>query len=430
MIETSNAPAVESGGADESVSQAGIPKANYTALLAGLAGYLTTLPPDQCDTEAQYIADQFGEPVETVWADLCKRHPIAWRESGRGLEAARNATRFRLVLASDLQPRPMDWLVSGLVERDSLLQIFGDPGAAKTFMALDLAACIATGTDYHGRAVKQGPVVFIAGEGQNGLARRRKAWEIRNRAELKGAPFWFSTSPAAITDSGSVLEVLESIAQLDESPELIVLDTLARNFGPGDENSTQDMTAFVRGCDELRIAYSCTVALVHHTGHGDKSRARGSTVLNGAVDTAYRLTRDNDVIRVNCAKAKDCPEPEPFAFEFRAVELGFENEDGTQATSAVLHPVEVPAVPPAATGKNQNAALEQLEKVTARHRANLERAGKDPNTARVSLDDWRTACIDGGMPRRSWYDAKAALDEKRLIEIQPGGYVCRRTAGE
>ena len=35
----------------------------------------------------------------------------------------------------------------------------------------------------------------------------------------------------------------------DENPCLFVVDTLARSFGGGDENSATDMGVFVRNCD-------------------------------------------------------------------------------------------------------------------------------------------------------------------------------------
>ena len=71
----------------------------------------------------------------------------------------------------------MNWTISDLIERDSMGQIFGQPGASKTFQGIDMGLCVATGTDYHGKPVRPGPVVYVTGEGQNGLARRLKAWK-------------------------------------------------------------------------------------------------------------------------------------------------------------------------------------------------------------------------------------------------------------
>jgi RecA-family ATPase len=55
--------------------------------------------------------------------------------------------------------------------------------------------------------------------------------------------------------------VMKTIRELDEPPALVIFDTVARNMGPADENSTQDMTGFVRACDEIRTAWGCTVSL-------------------------------------------------------------------------------------------------------------------------------------------------------------------------
>ena len=65
-------------------------------------------------------------------------------------------------------------------------------------------------------------------------------------------------------------------AALEGLPVLIVVDTLARNFRGGDENQTADLNQFVAMMDDLKARYaSCTILIVHHTGHGDKQRGRG-----------------------------------------------------------------------------------------------------------------------------------------------------------
>lgn len=333
--------------------------------------------------------------------------------------------RFRLIHAGELEPRPVDWLVRDLLERNSLASWFGTAGSAKTFIVLDMACCIATGSEYHGRPVKSGSVAYIAGEGFNGITRRLLAWGIRHGIEMKDIPLHVSTMPARLTDVQSLSEVMDAIEATGTNPELIVLDTVARNFGPGDENSTSDMGEFVWACDELRHKFDSTVLLVHHSGHGDSSRGRGSSVLDGALDTAYRVSRNGDLITIDNKKMKDGPEPEPYAFKFRTVELGFNNDDGTPATSAVLHPAEVIDEPAQATGKHQKHALDCLERLFQKHRANLTQSGLPADTAKVTAADWRDTCTNEGMPRQRWYDAKASLWDCGAIEVN-GPYVSIR----
>jgi KaiC/GvpD/RAD55 family RecA-like ATPase len=333
---------------------------------------------------------------------------------------------FSLIPFGDLEPRPLDWLIQDLIERDSLIVLFGDPGAAKTFWALDMAFCVVSGKPHHDRKVKAGPVIYIAGEGHNGLARRRKAWENRHQVDLKGSPIFVSEGPAMLTDDLNLLAVLNAVGEtvdaVGQAPQLVVIDTLARNFGPGDENSTQDMTKFVRACDEIRIEHGCAVVLVHHTGHADKSRQRGSTVMNGAIDVSYRLKKnDQGVITIDHGKQpKDFLPVDPFAFKFRTVELGFENEDGAPATSAVLDRVDVPLSSRDAgqpkLGKNQRAGLSVLKKLMS--------------DGDVLVSEWRDACCHAGMNRHQFNDIRKSLsagkyifiDDDKILQVssQPG----------
>lgn len=86
------------------------------------------------------------------------------------------ATAFRFVAVGDLEYRPPEYIIDGLFETETLGPLFGDPGCGKLFLAVDIALSVASGVQFHGRDVRQGPVFFIAGEGHNGLARRFAAW--------------------------------------------------------------------------------------------------------------------------------------------------------------------------------------------------------------------------------------------------------------
>ena len=332
--------------------------------------------------------------------------------------------QFGFIRAGDLKPRPMNWQINTLFESDSLVLIVGPPSVGKSFWTMDLAACIATGTDHHGRTAKQGGIHYIAGEGHNGIARRLKAWQIKNATNLDDAPFFVSQMPATIGDPVNTSAVMEAIKETGAEPALVVLDTLNRNMA-GNENDTADMRAFIQCCDEIRAAHKCTVALVHHTGHGDQSRARGSSVLHGAIDTTFMLSKSPaGIVTVECTRMKDGPIPDPFAFKFRTVEIGIQNDDGTEATSAVLHPTDIPEEQPKVTGKNQTAALAALDDLFEQRQANLEGSGHEPTTARVRMDDWRDACMKR-MGKTGFYAAKKSLVDKGQIEIEPGGFVRR-----
>ena len=117
-----------------------------------------------------------------------------------------------------------DFLVDGLFESDTLAMLFGEPEHGKSFVALDVAACVASGAAYHGRSVRQGPVIYIAGEGRNGLRRRLSAWE-RTRCVLGCAAVPFLPSPAALLDAASAVADAVNLIAAETPPVLIVIDT-------------------------------------------------------------------------------------------------------------------------------------------------------------------------------------------------------------
>jgi len=334
------------------------------------------------------------------------------------------ARRFGFIHNSDLEAKIPEWVVRPFIESDSLVQIFGDPNCGKSFIGLDIAACVATGKDFHGKQTsKSGAAYYIAAEGRNGIKRRLKAWENRYQQPLVGWPLFISTGAGNLCDPESAAEIVDAIEGAGEPPAVIVIDTLARNFGPGDENSTKDMNMFIAALDRIRERYRCTIILIHHTGHGDKSRGRGAMALKGALDAEYRLDKDiYGVVRCEATKMKDAEIPEPMAFTIVSVEIGMLDEDGEPVTSAVLDSTDYKAPEKASTGKgkHQAAAVKIVQDLYDQQRHNLEEKGFCPSTARVRVDDWRTACIDSGMNRTNFHRVKHSLADQGVVFIDHG----------
>jgi hypothetical protein len=107
-----------------------------------------------------------------------------------------------------------------------------------------------------------------------------------------------------------------------KQPRLIIIDTLARNFGEGNESLAQDMSAFVRGCDDLRSGFpGVTVLVVHHPGKDQRRGARGSVALKGAADAEFALARKEDHCTLTNEKQKDGEEAKPISLELARVKL-------------------------------------------------------------------------------------------------------------
>lgn len=249
--------------------------------------------------------------------------------------------KFTLVPVSELELKPPEYLIKHILETDSLGVMFGDPKTGKSFIALDMACCIATGTPFHGHEIKKpGPVVYIAGEGKNGLKRRLEAWRLEHG--LKSLEnVYLVTQPQRLTEAECVEIIKGVLGKMPEKPVFVVIDTLARNFGDGDENSTQAMSKYVSATDEIRLATKgAAVMTIHHSGLGDKNRGRGSSALRAAIDCEYNVSKDGGTVRLENVNMKEAPNPDPIAFKTKSVDLGVEDEDGEPVTSLVLERTE------------------------------------------------------------------------------------------
>ncbi|MBZ0330423.1 helicase RepA family protein [Halomonas sp. ANAO-440] len=304
--------------------------------------------------------------------------------------------------------RPVSWLVRGYVEADSLALVYGEPGHGKSFLTIDLAASIATGTPWHGAETKPGPVFYIAGEGQNGIGRRFKAWAQHREASLAGVPLYISERAAPLDEKESAGKVLEAVdalaADARQAPALIVVDTLARCFA-GDENSATDIGAFVANLDALRHRWRATVLVVHHSGKDSTRGARGSTALRGAVDAEYRVTKDHaGTVTLEPTKMKDADMPDRLAFSLEPVEL--KGIEGEESGSCILKPMEDRAyTPKRPKGKHPRRVLEVLENLAALSPDHLG-AG-----CRVPVEECRRILGAEGMDRRRFLEAMSRLAE-------------------
>lgn len=317
------------------------------------------------------------------------------------------------------QPAPVPWLVQHLLIDGSLITLLGPSGSLKSFIALDILASAATGSPYHGKRTNHGATYYICTEGN--VARRLKAWSIVRDASLSEAPLFISTSAIGLTDPLNAAAVAAEVQRLSTDtgtkPRLVVIDTLARCFGAGDENSASDVGQFVANVDKhIRQFFGCAVLIVHHTGLADSGRARGSSALRAAVDTELVVERTDRMVTIRCTKQKDAPEFEPLGFEARVVELPWFDDDGEPETSLVLHPVEITqtAAKAVGLGDNQRRALEVLRTMYAENHQRLIDGGHDPAQALVRFSDWRER-LD--LDRRRFSEVREKLESRALIVI-------------
>lgn len=228
-----------------------------------------------------------------------------------------------------LQAKPDD-LIEGFMHEQEAVVLYGEPNGGKSFLALDWALCVATGKpwlDTH--EVKQGPVIYMAGEGAASLQTRIQAWMDFHRVEaIPGA--YFQVRPLHLRDEETIEEIQEKLktfaadergdTDADLQPRLIVVDTLSQFMMGGDENGP-DMALFVSNVRRLSQDNNTAVLIVHHTNKGGMQE-RGHTALRGNVDAMFRcvpLYQDGQLIGLELQndKQRDKERAKPLQIKLR-----------------------------------------------------------------------------------------------------------------
>jgi len=193
--------------------------------------------------------------------------------------------------------KPKDWLIKDLLLANTTISLYGPSGSLKSFYAIDLALSIACGRTfrdsegYLGKKIKQGKVMYLCGEGAEGIRGRLEAWQDTRGLTVPPENF-FSSRGATMVDKAHERKRLIGMVRRWK-PELLIIDTLRRNFS-GNENDSKEVSEFVGAIDEIRNSCRCSVMVVAHTGKDTTRGEMGSTVLRNAMDTRIRLKREDE----------------------------------------------------------------------------------------------------------------------------------------
>jgi hypothetical protein len=179
-------------------------------------------------------------------------------------------------------PSERRWLIEPLWAEQAVGLIGGEPKCCKSFLALELAVSVASGTPALRRfpARQTGPVLLFAGEDAPHVVRER----LEGIAQVAGVAFEaldlhviaVPTLRLDLPDDGRRLG--ETVAAL--RPKLLVLDPFVR-LHRIDENAAAEVTPLLASLRALQRRYQTAVVLVHHARKG-AGNARGGQALRGS----------------------------------------------------------------------------------------------------------------------------------------------------
>lgn len=224
--------------------------------------------------------------------------------------------RLRLYSTAELGKMPTpEWQVNEWIHQGAFVVVYGPPGCGKSFVVGDMGCSVSTGLPWQGQDTEQGHMLYVAGEGGSGMGKRSFSWMHEKSItdpDLLDVSWLLEPFPVQ-ADSEDMHVLLRRIEEMSTRPSFVVIDTLARCY-EGDENTQEDMSAFIRGVDQIRQEFGSTVVVIHHT-RLDGDRERGNTALRGAADTmisvACKKQGSEKLLTLKVDKQKEAREADP-----------------------------------------------------------------------------------------------------------------------
>ena len=193
------------------------------------------------------------------------------------------------------------WLVEQLWGESCVGVIGGAPKCAKTWLGLELALSVATGTPCLGKysVPRAGPALVYLAEDALPIVRQRVEGMARHRGiDIKHVDLHVITAPTLRLDrEPQRARLMETAKRM--RPRLLLLDPLVRLHGI-DENNATEVAALLAYFRALQRQLDLSVMLVHHTrknaagGVAAGQGLRGSSDIHAFGDSNLYLRRNQD----------------------------------------------------------------------------------------------------------------------------------------
>ena len=257
---------------------------------------------------------------------------------------------LRTVRAADIEPEAEGpkWLIESLWPDPAVGIIGGQPKSWKSFLALDLALSVASGTPCLGRyrvAEASSALIYLAEDSLLDVRCRIECLTQHRGLELDALDLDIIAEPVLRLDQErDQCRLLETVERL--RPRLLVLDPLVR-LHRLDENSSSEISGLLGYLRGLQRSHDVSVVLVHHTSKRSQARhgqsLRGTSDLHAWADVGLYLTWHGDRLRLTpelrTARSPDAIELDLVTEDPRAVHLEVRAEGGDAVADKAALPL-------------------------------------------------------------------------------------------
>jgi len=302
--------------------------------------------PERADNDNTRSIDT-SKMIQNSIAKAAIREPISAASTHEPISSSssspssttRTRERFEKTWFDEIKEgEPKVFIIKGAFGEREFTTVSGLPGTGKSVIVTDAACHVATGREWHGHKVKQGLVVYVAAERKKLTERRMMAFRKHHGVHdvpllIIGGRLDFT---AGLKDARDLIAAIKE-AELETGLDCVwvIIDTLTRVFGAGDQNASKDMSRFVQACDEILAETTAHVTAIHHSAWSGE-RGKGAIDLDGAVDASFMVKKSQGgKYKLICDGTNDGEEGDIVNFTMASVVLG-QDEDGEPTTAPVV----------------------------------------------------------------------------------------------
>lgn len=241
------------------------------------------------------------------------------------------------------ETEPPDWVVGGVIQSNNLYTLTAPTNHGKTAVSLVMAICVAAGKAFAERPVKQGNVLILCGENQDGFRLRMLATMESLNVTLEDVRGRIWVLPKS-TGLAFVLEQIKADAAGMGDLALVLVDTSVSFFAGDNENDNQQAYAHARDLRELTMLPGKPAVLVnsHPSASAGKDMSRESCVPRGGsaflneIDTNLTVWAEGENAEFHWMRKKRGPDFSPILFEYRAIYI---EQHGQKIPTVVAVPI-------------------------------------------------------------------------------------------
>lgn len=319
-----------------------------------------------------------------------------------------------------------EWLIEGVIAKKSAALLFGKSNAFKSFLSIDMACAVATGSSWQGTcAGKPCRVIYVATEGSRGVAKQRiPGWMDAHHIPQALRRNIVVIPDEVMLDRPEWVDALIEVGRgLPELPTLVLVDIFGASMA-GPETVHETATAWVRNVNRIMRELECAVLTVAHTGWADETRARMHTHFWGSFDTRLKAEGDKNslttVLTVDRHKDADSTGKWGFSLEVVTTPTG-----GTTLVPRLDDNVETkPKAKTPRGSQKPDLALQALSEALIES-GRVINSPNYPARPVVSLADWKAMCRRHGITGSDHPDALKKAFERASEKLIDAGLVCQ-----